>query len=252
MPTRTIVGLSTKILSSNFATLKSYALNPERWAPTSWAWSTGSSVDPTSSIIQLLPKQANPDRDRQIHDPDFHRNELYSSLEKREIVKWSRRLATRTQSGVPLSEKSIGLRSPKRSQEAAANSPRLYSRRVPRSLHRQQPDDGREGLDQRGPSQVPRTNRGGDQEFRVHYAGGAAKESCGHSTACSASPLIHAPARTDRAAADPAFRGCFPAKRCPAIKRSQLAWRSGPRGAWRIESSSNGGSGLPLVPKIVV
>ena len=75
--------------------------------------------------IQLLPKQANPDRDRQIHDPDFHRNELYLSLEKREIVKgpagwlpeavWS-----------PFKRRVYRIEVAETQPGGAANSPRLY------------------------------------------------------------------------------------------------------------------------------
>ena len=75
--------------------------------------------------IQLWPKTANPDRDRQIRDPDFHRNELYSSLEKREIVKGPTGWLPEAD-WAPLKRKVYRIEAATQPPGAAANAPRLY------------------------------------------------------------------------------------------------------------------------------
>jgi hypothetical protein len=80
-----------------------------------------------SLVIHLLPKEANPERDRQSRDPDFHRRELYSLWEKqhREVVKGPTGWLPEAD-WIPLKRKVYRIEAATQQAGGGANTPRIY------------------------------------------------------------------------------------------------------------------------------
>jgi hypothetical protein len=78
-------------------------------------------------VFQLLPKEANPERERQLRDPDYHRRTLYSDWEKRqqEVVKGAIGWLPEAD-WLPLKRKVYRIEAATKPPGAAANAERLY------------------------------------------------------------------------------------------------------------------------------
>ncbi len=121
--------MSTTILrgGSIFATLKSCGSNPENGDPNIVGLVDRQFRGSYSLVFHLLPKEANPERERQIRDPDFHRRTLFASWEKRSPGGRSRSRRLATGSGLaPAKRKVYRIEAATKQPGADANGQRLY------------------------------------------------------------------------------------------------------------------------------